>query len=121
MNKTEFKALLNRSLDVAASSAERRLGTPVSRTFEIQFHGFAPTARTLTPDQVADELYLGPDRFYRVVDVGVVQVGPARTIVIMIVSGHEPSSFDKTWNQPVGAGPFKQIESAIIRWEGDAV
>jgi hypothetical protein len=68
-----------------------------------------------------DELYVGPDRFYRVVDVGVVEVQRDRTVIFMCVSGHPPSSFADTWNQPKGAGPFKQIESAVIRRQGDAV
>jgi hypothetical protein len=121
VTKSEFGALLLRSLEAAAESAERRLGISVSRNFEIQFEGFAPHRRKLTGDQAVDELYVGTDRFYRVVDMGVIEVRKDRTVVFMRVSGHPPSSFADTWNQPKGAGPFKQIESAVMRREGDAV
>jgi len=121
VTKSEFGALLLRSLEAAAESAERRLGIAISRNLEIQFEGFSPHPRKLTGDQAVDELYVGPDRFYRVVNVGVVEVRKERTVVSMCVSGHPPSSFADTWNQPNGAGPFKQIEWADIRRKGDAV
>jgi hypothetical protein len=31
------------------------------------------------------------------------------TTIFMRVSGHRPDTFAKTWNQPVGSGPFKQL------------
>jgi hypothetical protein len=31
------------------------------------------------------------------------------TTIFMRVSGHPPDTFEKTWNQPVGNGPFKQL------------
>jgi hypothetical protein len=53
------------------------------------------------------ELWLSEDRFYRIVDLIVAEVATSTTWIWARESGHEPSSFEKTWNQPPGVGPFK--------------
>jgi len=71
----------------------------------------------MTPDEVLEELYLGPDKFFRIVDVAVLRVLRDRCVVFVRVSGHPPASFADTWNQPKGSGPFKQLESLAIQVE----
>jgi hypothetical protein len=117
MDKSDFRRLYSVALEAAARDAEARLGRPVSRNFVIELHGLAPHPRLLPPEQVVDALYLGPDKFYRVVDVSVVRVGAARTVVFTRISGHPPAEFDKTWNTPPGAGPFKQTRATEITLE----
>jgi hypothetical protein len=71
----------------------------------------------MTGAEVLEVLYLGPDRFFRIVDVAVLWVLNDRCVVFMRVSSHKPRSFAETWSQPEGSGPFKQIDSQAIEVE----
>jgi hypothetical protein len=109
MTKDEFKALFDRALELAAENAEKKLGRPIPRKFEIEMHAFAPHPRMLQKNDALETIYLGPDLFYRIIDVAVTRVGKDKSIVFMRISGHEPGPMNKTWNQPIGSGPFKQL------------
>lgn len=85
------------------------------RTFEIEMHGLVPRSSVLTKEDVLEAIYLGPARFYRIIDVAVCQVGKDFCTVFLTVSGHEPGTFSQTWNQPPGSGPFKQVLSDEIK------
>jgi len=52
--------------------------------------------------------------FFRVINVAVRRVSKDAAVVFMGISGHAPTSFDQTWNQPPGSGPFKQVLSDEI-------
>jgi hypothetical protein len=62
-----------------------------------------------------DALYLGDDRFYRIIDVAVVGVSADTTTVFVWASAHHPGSFNETWNDPPGSGPFKQLIADEIK------
>ena len=109
MSKEEFKTLFEHALEVAAQNAERKLGRPVPRQFEIEMHGLAPETRILKAEEALDEIYLGSDRFYRIIDISVCRVSKDVSTVFMVVSGHAPGTLKQTWNQPPGSGPFKQV------------
>jgi hypothetical protein len=109
MNKQEFKTLFEQALEVAAKNAEAKLGHPVPRAFEIEMHGLAPHPRLLKKDDAFEEIYLGPDRFYRIIDLVVRRVSKDVCTIFMGISGHPPGSLNQTWNQPPGSGPFKQV------------
>ncbi len=64
-------------------------------------------------DEALDHIYLGDDRFYRIIDVAIKEVLPAESVAFLRVSGHPPDEFSKTWN-PSSTGPFKQILAANI-------
>jgi hypothetical protein len=113
MTKSEFADLLDSALQVAAQNAELRLKRSVSRHFVIDFHGLAPMARTITQAEALDLLYLGPDVFYRLIDVAVIKVDENMSTIFMRISGHKPSTLQNTWD-PGGAGPFKQLQAAKI-------
>ena len=114
MTRDEFQLLFDRALEIAAQNAEKVLGRPVSRTFEIEVHGLAPKVRLMEKDAAFDGIYLGPERFYRIIDLSVRHVSKDLTTVFMRISGHSPAPFDQTWNQPPGSGPFKQLLAAKI-------
>jgi hypothetical protein len=59
----------------------------------------------MAPDEVLEVLYLGPDTFFKIVDVAVLQVLRDRCVVFMRVSGHRPVPFSATWNESEGSGP----------------
>jgi len=109
MSKEEFKALFERVLEVAAQNAEKKLVRSVPRQFEIELHGLAPHPTVVTMDEAFERIYLGSDRFYRVIDLAVRRVSKDVCTVFMGVSGHAPGSLSQTWNQPPGNGPFKQV------------
>lgn len=109
MTKNEFGVLFDDALEVAARNAEKKLGRPVPRIFEIEMHGLAPHSRRLMKNQALDEIYLAADRFYRIIDLAVRRINKDVSMVFMRVSGHEPGTFSQTWNQPPGSGPFKQL------------
>lgn len=114
MNKEEFKRTFDRALTIAAETAERQLDRPVPRTFEIELHGLAPSPRNMSADDALDVLYLGPKQFYRIIDVSVTRVSKDVSTVFVCISGHALGSWDETWNQPPGNGPFKQLVASEI-------
>jgi len=115
MTKEKFRLLFEQGLEVAAHNAELNLGRTVPRRFEIEMHGLAARPGTLTMDDAFKEIYLGPDRFYRVIDLAIIRVSSEVSTAYMNVSGHEPGTFDQTWNDPVGSGPFKQVLANKIK------
>jgi hypothetical protein len=117
VTKEEFRGLLLSALEIAIQRAEKRLGRSVPRGIEIEFNGLAPGARMMTVEDALEALYLGPDKFFRIVDVAVLRVLQDRCVVFMCFSGHRPASFSETWNQPEGSGPFKQLDALRIEAE----
>lgn len=67
----------------------------------------------MSVDQALDEIYLGRDRFYRIIDVAIRRLLPGQSIAFVRVSGHTPGAFSQTWD-PSDLGPFKQIEAQTI-------
>jgi hypothetical protein len=72
--------------------------------------------RLLTVDQAVDEIYLGSDKFYRIIDVAIQKILADQTIAFVRVSGHPTGRFSQTWD-PTDLGPFKQILSQTIEDE----
>ena len=102
-------------------AAAKRISTPQeAATCQILFMSSTEESRlgeileTLRKEAVIDEIYLGPDQFYRVIDVAVRRVDAEGCTVFMAISGHAPCAFEQTWNQPPGSGPFKQVIASII-------
>jgi hypothetical protein len=109
MTKPEFKRRFLKELQEAARLAEGQLGRSVPRHFVIELHGAGHSGVAMSPAAAVDALYLGGDRFYRIIDFGVVDVGSSAKTVFVRASDHKPSSWDRTWNSPPGSGPFKQL------------
>lgn len=115
MNADEFRILFVEKLNEAARIAEASLGSPISRNFIILRDSPKSDGRRISVDQAASELFVTNEKFFRIIDLAVVEVSPTTTTVWARESGHAPGSFDNTWNQPPGSGPFKQLISADIR------
>lgn len=77
-------------------------------------HAFSPHIRILTLETAVDEVYLGPDLYYLIIDLAVIRVSNESSTVFMRPSGHTPGPWSQTWNQPTGMGPFKQLLSDEI-------
>ncbi len=113
MTKDDFRNLFVRALNAAADNAEARVGRPVPRSFEIELHAPGSSVCLLNIDQAVDRVYLGPDRYYRIIDVAVRRLLPDRSVVFVRVSGHQPTPFEETWS-PADLGPFKQVLAETI-------
>ena len=117
MTLEAFSALFRQALEMAARTAEAHLGRVIPRRFEIVLYGAGRYGTVLDPDGAVAALYVGPDRFFRIIDVAVTAVAANKSTVFVRASGHEPASFEKTWNDPPGQGPFKQLLAKQIREE----
>ena len=115
MTKREFFELFGSALGSAAEQAERTLGHSIPRDFTIELHGAGCSGKLLSIADAFDRLFLGEDTFYRIIDVSVIAISPTQTTIFVRPSSHQPSTFDNTWNQPIGSGPFKQIYAEHIR------
>ncbi|MDM7921935.1 MAG: hypothetical protein QUS14_06515 [Pyrinomonadaceae bacterium] len=109
MTKEEFKNLLVSSLELAAKYAEEKLDIRIPRDFQILLFGAGHNGDLLSVKEVVDVLYLGPELFYRVIDLSVVKVSATYATVFARVSGHSPGDFESTWNDPKTCGPFRQL------------
>jgi hypothetical protein len=103
MDRETFQKLFNDALASAATSAG--LGPPSNGDFEVQLH-LHGRHDGLTPAETLERLYLGPDKFFKVIDVVVLGVRADKVQAFVRVSGHEPGTFAETWS-PQGTGPFK--------------
>lgn len=115
MTKDEFNHLFELTMEQAAQNADQKLGSIVPRHFEILLFGAGHSRDRMSPQLAVDILYLGEDKFYRVIDVAVIEVRRHTTTLYVRASGHQPSSFEETWNTPPGSGPFKQLIAKEIK------
>jgi hypothetical protein len=113
MTKNSFRELFVRALNGAAENAESKLGKPIPRSYLIELHAPPVGGGVVTVDEALDCIYLGSDRFYRIIDVAIKELLPGKSLAFVRVSGHKPAAFDQTW-APSAAGPFKQIISETI-------
>jgi hypothetical protein len=113
MTKNEFRDLLLQALNGAVDHAEAKLAKPVPRSFAIELHSPGSSGRTVSLAEAVDRIYLGSDRFYRIIDVAIKELLPGQSVAFVRVSGHPPAEFSKTWD-PARLGPFKQINAEKI-------
>lgn len=119
MIKDEFTRLFEAAIETAARNAEQKLAHEVPKSFQILLYGGGHSGTLLKPPAAVDILYLGEDKFYLILDVAVVEVNKESTTVFIRASDHRPGTWEQTWNDPVGSGPFKQIISTDIKISED--
>jgi hypothetical protein len=100
--------LFLRALNAAAVDAEARLAKPVPRSFRIELHAPNAPGRMMSVEQALDQIYLGEDRFFKIIDVAIKTLLPGKSVAFVRVSGHPPGAFSQTWD-PSDLGPFKQL------------
>jgi hypothetical protein len=113
MEKAEFKQLFLRALGTAAENAEMKLKRPIPRSFIIELYSITSSGTRLSIDDTIEKLYLGENSFYKIIDVAIKELLEIQSVAFVRVSGHAPSTFNKTWD-PSNMGPFKQIISDKI-------
>jgi hypothetical protein len=114
MERDEFEALFHSHLAEATEDAESRLGRKVPEEITIELHGAGFSGKEMSPSRAAGILFLGRDKFYRVIDISAVRVSAEKTTIFVRVSGHTPGRFEQTWNSPSGSGPFKLLKPVQI-------
>jgi hypothetical protein len=108
LTKNDFRELFLGALGNAADDAEQKLAKPIPRSFVIELHAPGHPGRTASVDEALDQIYLGSDSFYRIIDVAIKELLPEEAVAFVRVSGHPPAEFSKTWD-PSALGLFKQI------------
>ena len=121
MNRHDFESLFREKLNEAAELAEAKLGRPLPRLFGILRGSPKSDGRRVSVEQCLSELFLSDAKFYRIVDLAVVEASPTTTWVWVRESGHAPAPLADTWNQPPGSGPFKHLISNEIRVSTEAL
>lgn len=115
MTKDDFKNLFEAALERSVTSAEEQLQRKLPQNFRILLHGAGHSGDLLHPSAVLDEIYLGEDKFYTIIDIAVVEVSKQSATIFVRVSSHAPVPFEQTWNDPPGNGPFKLLVAKEIR------
>jgi hypothetical protein len=108
MTKGDFRELFQRVLNAVAENAEIKIAKPIPRSFLIKLHAFGFDDCLISVDEAVEKIYLGSQRFYRIIDVGIEEVLPKESVAFVRVSGHPSDTLSATWD-PTGIGPFKQI------------
>jgi hypothetical protein len=114
-SKEDFGILFRNTLEQAIQVVERALGHSISRNVVIRLHGAGKGGAAMSLEDAIYQLYLAPDRFYRIIDVGVFRVTNDVTEVFVRASEHAPGPWESTWNRPIGMGPFKVIVFDLAR------
>ena len=96
MTKKDFRELFVRALNRAADNAEEKLARPIPRSFVVELHAPASPGGTVSVDEALDHIYLGSDRFYRIIDIAIKALLPGEAVAFVRVSGHPPDEFSKT-------------------------
>ena len=112
IDRAEFRAYFHKALAAATALAERQFGRVVPARKIVELLGLG--GGRLAPDAAADALYVAPDRFYNVIDVGVQWIEGDTTVVFVTPAGFEPCPWEETMD-PDGLGPFKPVGSMDIR------
>lgn len=118
MTRAEFGDALRRAIAVALTFADGELPHPAPRNVAVELHGAGSRGETVDVDAAADRLFVAPDLFYRIIDVGVKAISPTRTLVFVRASDHAPGAWQDTW-APDRDGPFKQLLPGRIQVTGD--
>jgi hypothetical protein len=113
MTKTEFEKLFERALNVAAAKAEVEFGTSVARSFQIELHASGYDGRVVSYDEALNQIFVGSDRFYKIIDVAIKELLSDESVAFVRVSGHPTVPFDQTYD-PSGLGPFKTLIASPI-------
>jgi hypothetical protein len=96
VNREEFKAYFNDALNVAAAQAEKHFRKNVPKHKSVELHGAGHGGDRIAPDVAADALYLGPDRFYKLIDVLIKWIEGDTALVFVRVAGFEPCPWEAT-------------------------
>jgi hypothetical protein len=108
-DQTKFKHVLTTTLEAAARVFEHYTNQPVPRTFRINIIGVPRhNGEHLTVEEAIKRLFLGENLYLPVIRARIMGIHEAHLYLELIPDG-KGVPFERTWNHPPGAGPFKFI------------
>ena len=113
MTKEEYRSLFASALKRAVKNAEEKLGYAVPSDLQIILYDSTHSGDIVTFEDALNSLYLGSNRSYFVIDIGVKEVASMFTNVFVRASGHAPVEYEAVWNSPNGEKLFKQVYPEI--------
>lgn len=107
MDLEDFKKLFIKNVRYAISIAEEYFEKNYPDEFEIELHGTGSSGSVMSIDNATNHIFISPDLFYKVIDIACHQeTKNGKSLIFVRVSGHQPTTFDKTVNIKPGNGPF---------------
>jgi len=113
VTKDDFRKLFQLALNTAANNVDKHVDIPVVRSFLIDLHVPGVSGHAVSFEEALDQLYLGDNFFYKIIDVAIKELRPRESVVLVRASEHPPTDFDKTCD-PAGLGPFKHVLAARV-------
>ena len=113
MQRPDFERAFANQIRLALEEAENRLSVALPRSVAVELHGAGHEGTVLSVEDAARALFLGPNRFFRIIDLGVLAIEPEFTCVFVRASAHTPGPWHETWD-PKRAGPFKQLGPEVL-------
>jgi hypothetical protein len=115
VDREQFRAYFTDALNVAAARTQEHFRLNLPKNTSVELHAAGHGGDRMGPDAAADALDLGPERFYKLIDVMVKWIEGDTTVVFVRATGFEPCPWEAT-HDPEGLGPFKTtLLSADIR------
>jgi hypothetical protein len=112
MNKASFTLLFQDAVEVACGTAEKTLGTMLSRDVIVRMYGAGANGLEISTKDFIDRAYINDKVFYRLIDLMVVEVIGSRPVLFARISDHPPANLSMCWNGE--KGPFKQLKAEHI-------
>ena len=105
MTKSAFTQLFLKALEDAAIQAEEAFDKTIPRTFEILVHSHG----VMSIDDALDYLWVDETHFYIVTTMFIAKMSQDVATAWVHHSGHAPGTWEQTWNEPPGMGPFHVV------------
>lgn len=109
LTQEAFEHLLVQAAYISIDVAQAQVVGALPQKIRWELLGFERSGKESSLDEIVAILYRN-GAFPVIVDVFVAGVLDAFTLIRLVVSGHElVDDIAKTWNTPVGMGPFKSL------------
>ncbi len=107
LTREEFMLLLEKAAQLSIEVAQEQVNGSLPHEIRWELLGFERSGKESSLEQIIETLYRS-GHFPVIVDVFVAGVIDAFTIIRVRPSGHHfVDDITKTWNTPLGMGPFK--------------
>jgi hypothetical protein len=109
MNREDFTAFVAQTLEDVIQLAEKKCGKHLGRKFAFQWLGGShPVVAENVAEYIAERVYLDEERIFPCVDIGVGDLLPDGTpLIVGSVAGYKPGPLQKNWTGRLG--PFIHI------------
>src|SRR4051794_15121604 len=107
MNEDDFALLFLR----AVTRAEEAFNVKTGSVSSFEIHSPLGAGRVFEIADVASKVFLSGEKFYRIIDLGIISEKHGNSVGFVRVSGHPPVPFFETYD-PSDLGPFKILAPA---------